>query len=75
MSKVESSESGMKQANHGWNLVKSMHEHGFKDIVFDLLKTNQTNLSAGSKNITSTYHDVYAGSTDYTCATDVMNQT
>jgi hypothetical protein len=69
---VESSTSGMSQANHGWNLFQSYMGSETGIGMFDVL-TRETTRSVEGVGRTDVYRDVFVSSTDYGEATDHMH--
>jgi len=69
---MESSESGMGKANHGWNFFMNLMGP-WRDLAFDPLTMSRTQNSPESHLETTTYRDLFVSFTDYEEATDRMN--
>jgi hypothetical protein len=70
---IESSNSGMGKANHGWNFFR--HFYGaWKDKVFDPISRSRSYTDeTGSSVETTTFKDIFVSFTDYEEATDNMH--
>jgi hypothetical protein len=68
----DSSHSGMKLANHSWNLFKDSETEPLRDILFST-KTTKKEKFNGHIRVTKEYDVVYAISTDYETATDFQS--
>jgi len=71
LKKVESSTSGMGQANHGWNLFLSMMSKEERAELFTV-ENREESAYEGYVERTDTFEDLYMSSTDYEEATDQM---
>jgi hypothetical protein len=69
---VESSQSGMAQANHGWNFFTNLYGL-WRDLTFT--EKSRENRSNGPDSFTEEieYADLFVGFTDYSEATDKMD--
>jgi hypothetical protein len=71
---LRSSRSGMAKANHGWNFFQDLFTGELGDIVFDIDHTDYDTTLEDVTFKTHFYKPVFISSTDYTTATDYMNQ-
>jgi hypothetical protein len=69
---VESSQSGMAQANHGWNFFTNLYG-SWKDLAFDPVSREKTNNGPDSFLEEIEYAKLYVGFTDYSEATDKID--
>jgi hypothetical protein len=68
---VDSSESGMGKAHHGWNFFKSLYED--EEALFEQIPgSTRVREYVGSKEIEIFYKALYTASTDYSTATDFV---
>jgi hypothetical protein len=69
---VESSQSGMLKAHHGWNLYQSLMTEEEASDMFHVIQRDET-VYGGYVERTDTYADLFFSSTDFEEATDAMN--
>jgi len=67
------SASGMERSNHGWNFFKSMFHGIGKEIVFSQHAVQTEVLNEREKYKTHVWETVFASSTDFNTATDMMH--
>jgi hypothetical protein len=68
---VESSQSGMAAANHGWNFFTGLYG-SWKELAFRVDKSSERRGPLGSTLRTTEFGDLWVGFTDYSEATDKM---
>jgi hypothetical protein len=71
---LESSQSGMAESNHGWNLFRSFFEGEKEKLIFEV-ETEKITPIHGTDNlhVERKFKPVYVSSTDFETATDYMN--
>jgi hypothetical protein len=69
---LPSSHSGMKRSNQGWSFFKDMHTQNLRNLVFDIDKKEEIETSIDSTVYREIYNKLFASSTDFETATDLM---
>jgi len=71
---IRSSQSGMAQANHGWNLFLRLMSDEMRDMLFST-EIREENAYEGYVERTDTFKSLFVSSTDYKEATDQLHHT
>jgi len=69
---IESSQSGMAAANHGWNFFTNLYST-WRELTFDVQSTSEGRGPMGSTRRVTNFADLFVGFTDYSEATDKMD--
>jgi hypothetical protein len=69
---IESSQSGMALANHGWNFFTNLYSV-WRDLTFNVESTEKGRNGPDAFYERVVYKDLFVGFTDYSEATDKMN--